>query len=130
MNWNKTLGTLLIFLIIFFSCSTNDNLLSNELIIYQEGNIKITLIEVNDGRCPTNAECIWQGNSEVKMKIVKENETMDFTLNTAGYINDQLNYPDSISIFNLNIKLLDVQPYPELDSAFSLEDYTISLNVN
>ncbi len=129
MSLKKTLGLTLVILSFFTNCSSNDDSSNNELIIYQEGNVKITLIDVSDSRCPTNMDCVWPGNGEVEMRIVKENETADFTLNTAGYINDNLDFPKNISILDVNIELLDLQPYPENGISYALEDYTISLDV-
>lgn len=130
MNFNKALGLTLLVITFFFSCSTNDDSSDNDSIIYQEGNITITLKKIDDGRCPTSVNCVWAGNAEVKMIIANEGEAMDFTLNTAGYINDGLNFPTSVSIFDLHIELVALQPYPEGDSPLPLEDYTVSINVN
>ncbi len=130
MSLKKTLGLTLVILIFFSNCSNTDDSANDELIVYQEGNVMITLIDVSDSRCPTNVDCVWQGNAEVDMRIVKENETMDFTLNTAGFINENLDFPNSILILDLNIELLDLQPYPENGVSYTLEDYIISLEVS
>ncbi len=130
----KELGFILLILILFFSCSEseplNTKVVNNKPIIYQEGNIKITLLKINDDRCPTNLDCVWQGNAEVEMRITNDNETMDFILNTAGYVNESASFPTSTSIFDLSIALLDLQPYPEDGIVYDLEDYTVSINVN
>ena len=129
MSLNKTLRLVTFILALFTNCSNNEDATDNDFIIYQEGNTKITLLDVMDSRCPINANCVWEGNAEVSMRIEKDNETMDFSLNTAGNINNDLNYPTSTTIFDLFIELLDVQPYPEIDVTYTLEDYVISLNV-
>lgn len=126
----KTLGFAVIILTLFFSCSENDELSNNESIIYQEGDVLITLIDIDDARCPINVNCVWEGNAEVGMRITKDNETMDFMLNTAGYINESSNFPTNTSIFDLNVELLDLQPYPEDGMDYTLEDYTVSISVN
>ena len=126
----KALGFVVIILTFFFSCSENDELLNNESIIYQEGNVQITLIDIEDGRCPINDDCVWQGNAEVRMRITNESETKDFILNTAGSINESLDFPTSTSIFGINVELLDLQPYPEDGMEYTLEDYTLSISVN
>lgn len=127
----KALRFTVIILTLFFSCSEseNDELLNDTSIIYQEGNIVITLIDINDSRCPLNSNCIWQGNAEVAMRITNGEETMDFTLNTAGDINENYNFPSSTSIFDVTIKLLDLQPYPESDNQDTLEDYSVNIEV-
>ena len=130
MNFNKALGLTLLIITFFFSCSNDDDSSGNKSTIYQEGNITITLKKINDGRCPTNINCLWVGNAEVIMTITNENEIMDLTLNTAGYINEQLNFPTSTSIFDLDIELVALQPYPEDGVPLTLEDYTVSINVD
>ncbi len=130
MNFNKALGFTLLIAIFFLSCSTDDGSSDNESVIYQEGNITITLKNIDDDRCPTNINCVWAGNAEVKMTITNEDETMDFGLNTAGFINNELNFPTSASIFDLHIELIALQPLPEEGVPLSLEDYTVSIQVN
>ncbi|MEP0262994.1 hypothetical protein [Dokdonia sp.] len=130
MNFNKAIGITLLIITFFFSCSNDDDSSGNESIIYQEGNITITLKKIDDGRCPSNINCVWGGNAEVKMTIANEDESMDFTLNTAGYINEGLNFPTSASIFDLHIELIALQPYPEETVPLPLEDYTVSIQVN
>jgi hypothetical protein len=130
MNFKKALGLTLLIITFFLSCSNDDDSSDNESTIYQEGNITITLKKVEDGRCPTNINCVWSGNAEVKMTIANGDEAMDFTLNTAGYINEGLNFPTSASIFDLHIELIALQPYPEEGVPLSLEDYTVSIQVN
>lgn len=125
----KLIGFTLI-LTIFFSCSKNDELSNDEFIIYQRENITISLIEINDSRCPINVNCVWQGNAEVVMRITNNDEAENFTLNTAGYINDDLDFPTNTSIFDLNIELIDLHPLPEDGIVYALEDYTVNINVN
>ena len=115
------------FVLLFSACSNDDAL--NNLTVYEEGNIKITLINVIDGRCPENANCTWQGNAEVLMEFEKGNQLMEFKLNTAGMINEEFNFPISATILNLNIALIDLQPYPVSVAPIPLEDYVISLEV-
>lgn len=114
-----------ILLLIFFSCSNNDEL-TNNTIVYQNNDVVITLIGLNDGRCPSNVACVWQGNAEVNLNISNGIESENFTVHTFG--NNQL--PSIVSILGIEIELLDVQPYPETDITYSLDDYTISLRVN
>lgn len=126
----KVLGCIIIMIALFTKCSNNDEKLNNESIIYQKGKIKIILLDINEGRCPTNVDCIWQRNTEVGMRITNGTEAIDFILNTAGYINDEFNFPNNVIIFDLDIKLIDLKPYPKVGVKFSLEDYKVSLSIN
>ena len=126
----KALGFAMIISTFIFSCSEDDKPLNNESIIYQEENILITLVDIDDERCPTNVDCVWQGNAEVEMKITNGDETTDFKLNTAGFINENANFPTGISIFDLNIELLNLQPYPEDTNQIPTDEYDVIISVN
>jgi len=113
------------------TANDEDELPNEELIVYEEGNIIITLINITDNRCPTNVNCFVQGNAIVDLRIFNGNETMDFTLNTAGEINSGYSFPTNATVFDLNIELEDLQPLPLDDNTeIPLEDYTIRLSVN
>ena len=148
----KALGFILIVLALLASCSEddkvindepiignselaikddiiNDELLDNKLVIYNKENIVITLINIEEGRCPINVTCFWEGNTAVEMRISKDNEIVDFTLNTAGEMDDTL--PRSITVFDLNITLDDLQPHPiDENMEIPLENYMVGLSVN
>lgn len=132
MNLKKTLGFTLFLLIFLSNCSISndsDDSTNNNLVIYQEGNTTITLLNVEDSRCPTNVNCVWQGNGSVEMRIDKDNETENFTLNTLGELNGGINYPTSTIVLDLNIELIDLEPYPDGNTSYSLQDYTVILEV-
>ena len=64
---------------------------------------------LNDSRCPSNVECVWEGNAEVRFLFTVDSIQTDFTLNTNGGM--QFNSDTVISGYS--IKLLDLSPYPE-----------------
>lgn len=139
----KAFGFFLFILSILFGCTKDDSSSDNDfttentelqndtLIIYQKENITIELIEINEGRCPITVDCAWQGNTTVEMNISNGIEDTNFILNSAGFINDDFNFQNSIIIYDLHIELLDLQPYPEDENTeFPLEDYIVKLSVN
>tara|TARA_R110002033_G_scaffold17256_1_gene47207 strand:- start:365 stop:763 length:399 start_codon:yes stop_codon:yes gene_type:complete len=129
MNLKKRFGYILLMFIFFSSCTNLDDNTIDDIVIYQDQNTTITLLGVQDNRCPTDVLCFWQGNAVVVMQVEKDNETLNFTLNTAGYINGTSNYPDTISILDLNIELIDLLPYPQTDTSYSLYEYNVDLEV-
>ncbi len=130
MNLKKRFGYILLMYIFFSSCTNLDDNTIDDIVIYQDQNTTITLLGVEDNRCPTEVICWWQGNAAIDMRIEKDNETLYFTLNTAGEIYAGTNYFESISILDLNIELIDLQPYPEEeDTTYSLYDYNVDLEV-
>jgi hypothetical protein len=79
---------------------------------------------VNDSRCPIGATCVWEGNAELSFILEQDSELLyEFNLNTnPGFRTDT-------TINDLRYKLLDLLPYPELDTVPDLDDYTILLIV-
>ncbi len=64
---------------------------------------------LGDSRCPSNVQCVWEGNAEIRFLFTVDNIQTDFVLNTHG--SNQFN-SDTI-IDGYSISLLDLSPYPE-----------------
>jgi hypothetical protein len=77
---------------------------------------------VNDSRCPLGATCVWEGNAELSFILEQDSELLyEFNLNTnPGFRTDT-------TINDLRYKLIDLLPYPELDTVRDLDDYIIQL---
>ncbi|MEN8157322.1 MAG: hypothetical protein ABFS10_10235, partial [Bacteroidota bacterium] len=79
---------------------------------------------VNDSRCPIGAVCCWEGNAEVKLDLTITGQGKhDIRLNTHS------NFPSDTTIGHLNISLVKVTPYPDLDREIKPEDYRVKLSV-
>lgn len=63
----------------------------------------LELIEVEDSRCPENANCIWEGRAAVKVRWTRE-EVYEVNLNNVEYVTKQVE--------NYLITLQEVTPYP------------------
>jgi hypothetical protein len=77
---------------------------------------------VGDSRCPIGATCVWEGNAELSFILEQDGDLLyEFNLNTnPGFRTDT-------TINDLRYKLLDLLPYPELDTVPNLDDYIIQL---
>jgi hypothetical protein len=77
---------------------------------------------VGDSRCPIGATCVWEGNAELSFILEQDGDQLhEFNLNTnPGFRTDT-------TINDLRYKLLDLLPYPELDTVPNLDDYIIQL---
>jgi len=64
---------------------------------------------LGDSRCPSNVQCVWEGNAEVRFLFTVDSKGTDFVLNTN--VDKQFNSDTVISGYR--IKLLDLSPYPE-----------------
>ena len=80
---------------------------------------------VDDSRCPTGAECFWEGQAEVNLMLNKTKEVL--VIMRAG--KDNL-AKDTID--NIIVTLLDVRPYPDVkeELPISAEDYSIDIQVD
>ncbi len=79
--------------------------------------IQVEFVDVlEDSRCPSNVTCVWAGNGKVQIRFDQDN----IHLNT--YLE-----PQETSVENINIQLLDLEPYPEHPRQFEKEDYKVRL---
>jgi hypothetical protein len=123
----------------FTTCdnATEDNLSTKKVgdtiqIVYgqtyvdkKEGySLKFTKVE--DGRCPANAYCIWEGNAKVDLDLVTaEKQRHSFSLNTSSI------FTTDTVIDHLSLKLSSVTPYPGVSNHMVEQpDYTIKLIAN
>jgi len=75
-----------------------------------ENNIVLRMDSVlNDSRCPSNVQCVWEGNAEVRFLFTVDSRGTDFVLNTHG----GNNFNSDTVIGGYSIKLLNLSPYPE-----------------
>lgn len=78
---------------------------------------------LNDSRCPANANCIWAGNAEVRFVYSKDNNTVNFVLNTLpAFRTDSL-------INGYRIKLIKLSPYPEIAGSIKQNDYKSEIKI-
>lgn len=82
-------------------------------------NISITLLEVQDSRCPAGAQCIWAGMIVIEAKLKIDGNDLDFQLSTNENVSG---FPDQISTSEYTVKLIDAIPYPNLNNSQKSED--------
>src|SRR3990172_7242441 len=59
----------------------------------------------NDSRCPTDAQCIWVGNAEVNVELIKTgNSPSTIQLNTAG----TADFPNQTNFLNYTIRITEL----------------------
>ena len=98
----------------------------NEIIYNFDNDFRIQLDSViTDSRCPIGADCVWEGNAEIKFELIIEgNYQYLFDLNT----NSQFQADTLIKGFRF--KLIRVLPYPKIDEVLEKEDYKVEIVVN
>jgi hypothetical protein len=90
-------------------------------------NLKVTFLNVNeDSRCPSDVQCVWEGQAKVQINVLKNNQDIGtFNLTKrAGH--------DELSVLNVDghsITLEKVDPYPVSTKKTGTADYSIVLKI-
>ncbi len=72
--------------------------------------ITLEVEKIEDGRCPRQVTCFWEGNARVHFKLTNEFGIHQFILNT----NIKPKFTRDTIIDQMHYWLKDVTPYPEL----------------
>jgi hypothetical protein len=84
--------------------------------------IKFTSV-LEDSRCPRGEQCIRAGSVSIKLEITKTNsKSISITLNTAGESQE-------VIAQGLEMKLVDLQPYPKSGVNIKNDDYVAILKL-
>jgi len=121
----------LIALLLFAACSSDEDNHVLSLDSYQQfrlqeeysfpdQNLKISVEQVDDSRCPIGVICVWEGEATVYLYVRME-EVHDLVLSTVRQPKD--------TIQNFEIELMDVSPYPHISQEIKQEDYRVTLKV-
>lgn len=91
----------------------------------KEAGLKISFASVaEDSRCPKDVKCIWAGNGKIVIKISKGgNKATELQLNT-GLEPKQLRFDE------YDIKLVQLNPYPQSKSRIKPDSYAVTLMVS
>ena len=79
----------------------------------------------HDSRCPTGATCVWEGNAEIGFSVYQDSLLHAFALNTHPNFRT-----DTTLAAGLSIAVLDLMPYPHVDSTYKAEQYTVQIYVS
>jgi hypothetical protein len=100
----------------------------NQSAILEPDQLKITFNKVTeDSRCPTNMECLWEGRAVVELTFTKGGESFTESLAT---ISSMSGLSDMTMIFDREVKLLEVTPYPQNSASITAGDYRVKIVVN
>lgn len=81
-------------------------------VIKDSKEISISLISVNDGRCPTNSACIDIGGVDVQLRLSDNSGSEAFTKLCLGRCSDSDTKQVILSNISYSLKLIKVEPYP------------------
>ncbi len=130
-------------LVFAISCFNNSDLTlpdTQKLIIQKEDDSLVTSIKFNqsvivnneltltfqevvaDSRCPVTADCVWEGNGEVKFILEKGIDSKNILLNT-------MLEPKQVDFAGYQIKLKSLNPYPQTTDPIKAEEYSVEVVV-
>jgi hypothetical protein len=90
-----------------------------------EGGIRLMFASVmEDSRCPTDVQCVWEGNAEIAIEVGTADEpAVRLSLNTNP------GFATEATFRSYTISLIDLQPYPST-APKTVEPYRASLVVS
>ncbi|WP_339868536.1 hypothetical protein [uncultured Algoriphagus sp.] len=114
---------------LLFSCDDNDckgfdlgkefEIAIDETIQNCPKNITITLLKIQDSRCPAGAQCIWQGMILIEGMLTIDGKDYPLKLSTEESFSE---YPVQFSNEDYIVRLVDAFPYPDIGDSSSPED--------
>jgi hypothetical protein len=75
-----------------------------------------------DSRCPTNSNCVWAGDGETKIVLIKDGVSKDYFFHTTLE-------PKEINFSDYKIVLKKLNPYPESVGEIKQEEYSVELEI-
>jgi len=94
-----------------------------EVIYFESQNLSIKFADVSqDSRCPSDVQCVWQGEVVLSLLMQKNDSQQTFSLSSV-------NSPFK-NIFGYNITLISVEPYPASNIQIDKTDYVAEFNIS
>lgn len=91
-----------------------------------DSELKMTLLDMEDSRCPSDVQCVWQGTVTAKIKL--ENKTQDLGIHsislTAAVEENEKTYNGHY------IRLTNVNPHPQSTNTINPADYVLTFFVS
>ncbi len=95
---------------------------------FDNGNLEISFVEVvEDSRCPSTIDCVWEGRAWVRMNITEIDIVGSIDLITENSINRDSMLTAEFGDFLIELK--EVKPYPE-GVISSFDNYSVVININ
>ena len=91
-----------------------------------DGVLTLTLVDVADSRCPTEATCIELGSAIVKIHVDATGRSQTVMLNTGGL----KPVPNGQTVFGRLIQLTKLEPWPRTGSDADDKQYVATLTLS
>ena len=80
---------------------------------------------VAESRCPRSVTCVWAGDAEIRLLVMKDDQRQSLLLHTSG----SPEMPKAGSALGVELELIELQPYPETPERISSNRYRAELKV-
>jgi hypothetical protein len=87
--------------------------------VYEKDGLEVTFQDFNDYRCPIDTECIWAGEAEAYVFAEHDGVSSDFFWLQLGVAD---------TVFDYQVNLTDMQPYPTEDNHTSKRTASFTIN--
>lgn len=92
---------------------------------YIDENLEMTLLDVEDSRCPSDVVCVWQGMVTAKIQLQKGTQDLGVhSISTETMEGSEETYD------GYYIRLTNIEPYPESTSPIEPSDYVLTFFVS
>ncbi|GLU53733.1 hypothetical protein [Dyadobacter frigoris] len=91
--------------------------------------LSVTVLEINDSRCPINADCISVGKVIVKFSLSDGANNTEASIELINDEKDKTVQSFKLGDQSYSIKIHEVSPYPEIFKTINPEDYKVSLTI-
>ena len=91
------------------------------------GGPEISILDIQDSRCPSDVTCVWEGEVKISINVVNDHSPLgNFTLTSRA--GDKSLSTQTVNDFT--VQIIDVNPYPVSTKQISLSDYVVTLIVS
>ena len=92
---------------------------------YIDSELKMTLLDIEDSRCPSDVLCVWQGTVTAKIKLEKGKQDLGIHNITLADVEENEKTFDGYYI-----RFTNVEPYPESTKPIEPADYVSTFSVS
>jgi hypothetical protein len=104
------------------------NLVASSSVTVGTEPLRIELVAVKDGRCPTEVQCIWAGHATVTLRV-QRSESPPETVLIGTPAPAAMNLPNQASVGPYHFGLLSLEPANSSASKATLSQYRATVRV-
>jgi len=111
--------------LVYIQLETPFDIQINQTAFIESENLQIRLSDIQDSRCPSDVQCVWEGQVTVSVsKDIGGNNAGTFVLGTATHLNPSIQQFDKYFL-----QLIKVEPYPTSTEPILPSDYIVTMKL-